>query len=76
MTDSKTNYSELTTANVTVADGIARVEIANPPINLFTVTMMIEFATLGPQLAADDDVRVVVVTSADPDFWIAHATSR
>ena len=61
------------TLRVEIADGIARVTIDNPPINLFDLPLMLDLARCGEALAADDDVRVVVVSSANPDFFIAHA---
>lgn len=66
-------YGDLHGLRVTIADGIARVVIDNPPINLFDLPLMLAVDQLGQRLEADDDVRVVVVTSADDDFWIAHA---
>lgn len=64
---------DLAGLRVTVAGGIADVVIDHPPINLFDLELMFSFDRLSAQLAADDDVKVVVVSSADPDFWIAHA---
>jgi enoyl-CoA hydratase/carnithine racemase len=58
---------------VTVEGGVARVTIDHPPINLFDLALMMELARCGEALAADDDVRVVIVHSANPDFFIAHA---
>lgn len=58
--------------SVVVADGIAMVTIDNPPINLFDMHMYPEMARLAGQLAVDDDVRVVVLGSANADFFIAH----
>jgi len=56
----------------TTADGIARVVFDSPPINLMTFEMFVVTATLVADLAVDDDVRVIVFTSANPDFFIAH----
>jgi enoyl-CoA hydratase/carnithine racemase len=61
------------TLRVEVADGVARVTIDHPPINLFDLPLMLDLARCGEALAADDDVRVVVVGSENPDFFIAHA---
>ena len=61
------------TLRVEVADGVARVTIDHPPINLFDLPLMLDLARCGEALAADEDVRVVVVASANPDFFIAHA---
>lgn len=53
--------------------GIAQVTIDHPPINLFDLALMGEFARLSEELEADDAVRVIVFRSANPDFFIAHA---
>lgn len=58
---------------IEVEAGIARVVIDHPPINLFDGTLMGEMARLSAELGADDDVRVIVFRSANPDFFIAHA---
>jgi len=52
--------------------GVATVLIDHPPINLMTVPVYLELAETIGRLAADDDVRVVVFRSADPDWFIAH----
>lgn len=51
---------------------LLRVTIQNPPINLMNVTMVQELFQLGGRLHADPGVRVVLLDSADPDFFIAH----
>lgn len=56
----------------TRSNGIATVVFDNPPINLMTLEMFVASARLIADLAVDDDVRVVVLTSANPDFFIAH----
>ncbi len=66
-------YDDLTGLRVDVDSGVAHVVIDHPPINLFDLELMFAFDALGQRLEVDDDVRVVVVSSADPDFWIAHA---
>ena len=58
--------------SVTVAEGIARVVFDHPPVNLFTFEQFAETAGIVERLAADDSVRVVVLSSANPDFFIAH----
>ena len=52
--------------------GVAVVTIDHPPINLMTVEVFFELATVGAELGADDDVRVVVLRSANPEWFIAH----
>ncbi len=61
------------TLRVAVADGVARVTIDHPPINLFDLQLMLDLSQCAEALATDDDVRVVVAASANPDFFIAHA---
>lgn len=67
------NYAEYHLLKISVDQGVATVLIDNPPINLFDMPLMEEMIRLGQDLKADNDVRVVVFESADPDFFIAHA---
>ena len=62
----------MTGVSVEKAGGIARVVFDSPPINLFTVQLFAETARIVAELAVDDEVRVVVLSSANPDFFIAH----
>jgi len=54
-------------------DGVATVVIDHPPINLFDLALMRDVDQAGRALADDPAVRVVVLKSANPDFFIAHA---
>ena len=56
-----------------IDDGVAWITIDHPPTNLFDLELMMAFDSVSPAVADDDSVRVVVVDSADPDIWIAHA---
>lgn len=67
------SYEDFTALRVKVDRGVAWVTIDHPPINLFDVTLIQEMDRVGRELEADDEVRVVVVQSANPDFFIAHA---
>jgi enoyl-CoA hydratase/carnithine racemase len=58
---------------IRIDDGVATVTIDHPPINLFDVALIGALDHAGRTLAEDADVRVVVLESADPDFFIAHA---
>jgi enoyl-CoA hydratase/carnithine racemase len=53
--------------------GVAYATIDHPPINLLDAALIVDLDRLGREAEADPDVRVVVVDSADPDFFIAHA---
>jgi enoyl-CoA hydratase/carnithine racemase len=58
---------------ITAADGICRATIDNPPINLLDANLILELGRFADAVATDEGVRVVIVDSADPDFFIAHA---
>lgn len=51
---------------------LAWVTVSNPPINLITLPLYAELVALSQELAADKDLTVVVMKSADPDFFLAH----
>jgi enoyl-CoA hydratase/carnithine racemase len=53
--------------------GVAFVTIDHPPINLFDRALMLDIHHLSKALGANDQVKVIVFASANPDFFIAHA---
>ncbi len=57
---------------VAVDGRLATVTVSNPPINLITLPLYFELMQLSEELAADPDLTVVVMKSADPDFFLAH----
>ena len=57
---------------VGVDGGIATVTIDNPPINLFDLGLYLEMRQVATELHDDGAVRVVVLRSATPGFFIAH----
>jgi len=66
------NYERFKFLRVRINKGVAFVTIDNPPMNLLNMQLIGEFAKLQRKIAKDDDVRVIVFDSADPDFFIAH----
>ncbi len=66
------DYADFPLLNVTVEAGVARTAISAPPMNIMTLELFTQLAKFSARVAADDDVRVVVLRSADPDFFIAH----
>ncbi|WP_264991844.1 enoyl-CoA hydratase/isomerase family protein, partial [Mycobacterium montefiorense] len=58
---------------IAAANGVCRATIDNPPINLLDVPLLNEIDRLTREVAADDEVRVLIVDSADPEIFIAHA---
>jgi hypothetical protein len=58
---------------VDVDHRVAFVTIDHPPVNLFDAVLIGSLGELAGELAEDDDVGALVVRSADPEFFIAHA---
>lgn len=54
-------------------DHVLWATIDHPPINLLDLDLIAAFVNLGEEAVADDTVRVLVVDSADDEFWVAHA---
>jgi enoyl-CoA hydratase/carnithine racemase len=52
--------------------GIATILIDNPPINLFDRALFPEIRRAADELSTNEDVRVVVLRSSVPGFFIAH----
>jgi enoyl-CoA hydratase/carnithine racemase len=66
------SYDGYRAVAVAVEGGVATVTIDNGPINLFDLVLYPDMVRLAAELAADDEVRVVVLRSANPEFFIAH----
>jgi enoyl-CoA hydratase/carnithine racemase len=58
--------------NVSIEGRTASVTVDNPPINLITLPLYGELSALSKELAADPTLTVVVLKSANPDFFLAH----
>lgn len=52
--------------------GVATVVVDNPPINLLSVELFLGLAGEFERLAGDESVRVVVLRSANAEWFIAH----
>jgi enoyl-CoA hydratase/carnithine racemase len=59
--------------HVNVDKGVAFVTLDHAPVNLFDAVLIGSLWNLAGELADDSAVRAVVVRSADPEFFIAHA---
>jgi enoyl-CoA hydratase/carnithine racemase len=66
-------YSDYECFRFEFDSGVAFVSIDHPPINLLDEVLSQEFDKLGRELEADESVRVVVLQSALPDFFIAQS---
>ena len=58
--------------SVQVDNRLAFVTVNNPPINLITIPLYAELSALSLELKNDPTLSVVVMKSADPDFFLAH----
>ncbi len=58
--------------SVQVDNRLASVTVNNPPINLITIPLYAELSALSLELKNDPALSVVVMQSADPDFFLAH----
>jgi enoyl-CoA hydratase/carnithine racemase len=67
------HYSDYTCLQLRFDSGVAFVTIDHPPINLLDEILSQELDKLGRELETDESVRVVVLQSAVPDFFIAHS---
>lgn len=65
-------YDTYKLINVQLRGKVAYATIDNPPVNVITLALLDEFTRLSAELAADDELLVFVLRSANPDFFIAH----
>jgi len=70
------NTHDWATLRVDVEDGVARIVLDNPPVNVLDATMMRELRTVLGAFRDDASIRVVVFSSADPEFFLAHVDMR
>jgi enoyl-CoA hydratase/carnithine racemase len=66
-------FSDYQRLKVTIDSGVAFISINHPPINLLDEVLSPELDKLGRELETDESVRVIVLQSALPDFFIAHS---
>ncbi|MER5795329.1 enoyl-CoA hydratase/isomerase family protein [Streptomyces sp. NPDC001980] len=66
-------YSDYKYFRFAFDSGVAFVTLDYPPINLLDEFLSPEFDRLGRELEADESVRVVVLQSAIPEFFMAHS---
>lgn len=66
------SYDDYELLHVEVRDGVACATVQAPPMNVLTLPLFGELIRFGTQVGDDDDVRALVLQSADPDFFIAH----
>ena len=65
-------YKNYKVFKIEVKQGVAFVTIDNPPTNLINLPFWTDMERFFYQVARDDDVRVIVFQSADPEIFISH----
>jgi enoyl-CoA hydratase/carnithine racemase len=60
------------TISVELDEGVLTATLSNPPINVMTAALYRDLIAFTQQVQDDESVRVLVLQSADPDFFIAH----
>jgi enoyl-CoA hydratase/carnithine racemase len=66
-------YEGYSGLRVAVDRGVAFVTIDHPPINLLDIPLITDLDGASRELEADAAVKAVVLQSANPDFFVAHA---
>jgi enoyl-CoA hydratase/carnithine racemase len=66
-------YGDYRAIRIEIDAGVAFATLDHPPINLLDLELMGELDRLSRELATDEAVRVLVLSSANPEFFIAHA---
>lgn len=64
-----TEYSRL---NISRANGVATITIDSPPVNILDAVLMREMHSFLFSVRADENTKVLVFQSADPEYFIAH----
>ena len=66
-------YENFNTLTVTVDKGVATATLDYGELNLMDMAMLMDIDRLGREVEADDAIKVLVLQSANPDFFVAHA---
>ena len=67
------DYTNFNTLSVNVAAGVARITFNYGEINLMDMAMLADLDRAGQMLESDPAVKVVLLQSANPEFFVAHA---
>jgi len=65
-------YDDIPCFNIRKDKGVLFANIDHPPMNLMNMDLLLGLNELGMRCETDDEVKVIVFASEDPDFFIAH----
>lgn len=60
------------TLHLTVMDGVAEILLDNPPVNVISAQLMKDLGSVLGNLRDESSTKVIVFSSANPDFFLAH----
>jgi enoyl-CoA hydratase/carnithine racemase len=66
------DYHDYKCLRVKVDRNVVFVTIDHPPMNLLDLDLVMEIGRFGQEVSEDEDIRVIVFDSADPDFFVSH----
>ena len=69
-------YQGYQALRVALDQGLATVTIDHPPLNVLDIPLITDLLRFAATVRADEQVRVIVFESADPEFFIAHGDMR
>ena len=65
-------YQGYSALHITLDQGLATVTIGHPPLNVLDLALITELLQFVAAVRTDEEVRVIVFQSADPEFFLAH----
>jgi enoyl-CoA hydratase/carnithine racemase len=66
------NLDAYKTLSIAIDSGVARITLDNPPVNVLSGTLIRELHEVLGGVRDDRSVRVIVFSSANPEFFLAH----
>lgn len=65
-------YDGYKALNISTGGGVARVTIDHPPVNMLDTRLIGDLGRFVTEVGQDHEVRVVVLQTANPEFFLAH----
>lgn len=65
-------HHSYSTLHLTVTDGVAEILLDNPPVNVISAQLMKDLGIVLGKLRDESSTKVIVFSSANPDFFLAH----
>lgn len=65
-------HHSYSTLHLTVTDGVAEILLDNPPVDVISAQLMKDLGIVLGKLRDESSTKVIVFSSANPDFFLAH----